>query len=148
MAAAGGFQRQRAGSVSDGMNPPLTFRGVPSSAQSLSLTLRDPDAPGGNFIHWIVNGIPPKTAALAEGARPLGVQEANGFGKPAYGGPCPPRGQTHRYVFTLVARRGQEIVAEATLTGRFGLVCAELLPPVIFAPRPERSTPSPRSRAT
>src|SRR5438105_1100759 len=64
------------------VNPPLTFRGVPSSAQSLSLTLRDPDAPGGNFIHWIVNGIAPKTAALAEGAKPPGVQEANGFGKP------------------------------------------------------------------
>ena len=43
---------------------------------------------------------------LAQGYRPggIGVSGTNDFGKPGYGGPCPPRGHgPHRYFFKLYA---------------------------------------------
>jgi phosphatidylethanolamine-binding protein (PEBP) family uncharacterized protein len=41
---------------------------------------------------------------LAAGQVPAGAkQTANSFGKQGYGGPCPPAGSTHRYVFTILA---------------------------------------------
>jgi len=40
----------------------------------------------------------PKKESLPDGTR----QGRNDFGKPGYGGPCPPSG-THRYVFELYA---------------------------------------------
>ena len=43
----------------------------------------------------------PTTTTIAEG-RHAGTEGQNGFGKPGYGGPCPPSG-LHHYVFTLYA---------------------------------------------
>src|ERR1051325_11461887 len=82
----------------DGANvsPPLAISGVPPAAKSLALTVDDPDAPGGSFTHWLVWKIPPSTTSIAEGQH-LGTEEQNGFGKPGYGGPCPPSG-LHHYV--------------------------------------------------
>ena len=87
----------------DGANvsPPLTIAGVPTDAKSLALTVDDPDAPGGSFTHWLVWKIPPSTTTIAEGQH-LGTEEQNGFGKPGYGGPCPPSG-IHHYHFKLYA---------------------------------------------
>ena len=48
------------------------------------------------------NGLPagvPTQGQLTDGSR----QGQNDFGKPGYGGPCPPRGSTHRYFFDLFA---------------------------------------------
>jgi Raf kinase inhibitor-like YbhB/YbcL family protein len=83
-------------------SPPLTIAGIPPSAKSLALIMDDPDAPGGTFDHWIVWNIPANTTAIAEGKAPQGVTAKNGFGKNAYGGPCPPGGE-HRYFFKLYA---------------------------------------------
>jgi Raf kinase inhibitor-like YbhB/YbcL family protein len=83
-------------------NPPLAFSGAPASAKDLALVVDDPDAPGGTFDHWIVWNIPATTTAVAEGQSPQGVTGRNGFGKNAYGGPCPPGGE-HRYQFKLYA---------------------------------------------
>ena len=33
----------------------------------------------------------------------MGVSGKNDFGKPGYGGPCPPAGKPHRYYFKLYA---------------------------------------------
>jgi Raf kinase inhibitor-like YbhB/YbcL family protein len=84
------------------VSPPLTFEGLPSGARDLALLVEDPDAPRGTFVHWVAWGIDPAKAALAEGEKPVGEGE-NGFGRRGYGGPCPPRGTTHRYVFTAFA---------------------------------------------
>src|SRR5436190_17916816 len=109
----------------DGANvsPPLTIAGVPTDAKSLALTVDDPDAPGGSFTHWLVWKIPPSTTAIAEGQH-LGTEEQNGFGKPGYGGPCPPSG-LHHYVFTLYALADEappakgKAVAQTQLIGTY-----------------------------
>jgi Raf kinase inhibitor-like YbhB/YbcL family protein len=85
------------------INPPLAIAGVPDKAKSLALVLRDPDAPSGTFIHWIVFNIDPKTDKIDTDSVPSGaVQGATTNGKNYYFGPCPPSG-THRYIFTLYA---------------------------------------------
>jgi hypothetical protein len=68
----------------------------------LALLVDDPDAPSGTFVHWVAWGIDPGTAALGEGEAPPGAG-TNGFGKQGYGGPCPPKGPAHRYMFTAYA---------------------------------------------
>jgi hypothetical protein len=53
--------------------------------------------------------MPASLRALPEGVAPrntvpdIGTQGLNDFRKVGYGGPCPPRGPAHRYVFTLYA---------------------------------------------
>ncbi len=97
---------------------PLRWSGVPAGASGLTLTMRDPDAPGGNFIHWQLTGIPPSTAAINPGQTPHGAtEEVNGFGTRGYRGPCPPHGDpAHHYVITLIAR-GPGVIAIGKLTG-------------------------------
>ena len=60
----------------------------------------DPDAPGGNWDHWLVYNIVP-TSEIKENSVP-GMQTRNDFGRINYGGPCLPSG-THRYFFKLYA---------------------------------------------
>jgi hypothetical protein len=75
---------------------------VPPGAASFALRVQDIDT-AQKFIHWIVYDIPPSTTSLAAGQVPPGAkQTANSFGKEGYGGMCPPAGQRHRYVFTLL----------------------------------------------
>ena len=90
-------------------SPALAWTHPPESAKSLALIVTDSDAPSGSFTHWVVynlpanlNGLPegvPKQGQLAHGGR----QGKTDFGKVGYGGPCPPGGKAHRYVFTLYA---------------------------------------------
>ena len=87
----------------ENINPELNIEGIPEGTKSLVLIVDDPDAPMGNFLHWLVFNIPPETKLIEENSIP---QEAklgkNDFGKTSYGGPCPPYGQ-HRYYFKLYA---------------------------------------------
>lgn len=90
----------------DGRNvsPPLQITDIPVRSKSLALIVEDPDAPNGNFIHWVVWNIPPVSTVWAAGSVPTGaVQGINDFGTMQYGGPCPPLGQEHRYIFRLFA---------------------------------------------
>jgi Raf kinase inhibitor-like YbhB/YbcL family protein len=84
------------------VSPPLRFGALPSGTAELALLVDDPDAPSGTFVHWVAWGIDPAEAGLAEGEAPSGAG-TNGFGKRGYGGPCPPKGPAHRYVFTVYA---------------------------------------------
>ena len=86
-----------------GQSPPLSWAGVPAATASLALRVQDIDTPQ-KFVHWLVYDIKPSTTSLAAGeSPPEAKQTSNSFGKPGYGGPCPPVGSKHRYVFTLLA---------------------------------------------
>jgi len=86
----------------------LTWEGIPAGAKSVALISDDPDAPVGTWVHWVLWNLPPDAKGLPErvppdpelpdGAR----QGINDFGRPGYGGPCPPGG-THRYYFKVYA---------------------------------------------
>ncbi len=85
------------------INPSLIFSNLPQSTKSLSLIVDDPDAPNGTWVHWIVFNILPTTTNIAQNSVPTGsTLGTTSFGKPGYGGPCPPSG-THRYFFKLYA---------------------------------------------
>lgn len=87
------------------VNPPLNIFNVPSGTQGLALIMHDPDAPSGDFLHWLIWDIPPKTESIAVNDVPVGaVQGRNGSGQNKYTGPCPPKGSgTHRYIFDFYA---------------------------------------------
>jgi len=93
----------------DDVSPPLEWKNLPEGTVSLALVVFDPDAPGGEFTHWLIYGIPARVKALPEGVPSegivagLGVQGRNDFGRVGYGGPCPPPGPAHRYIFRLLA---------------------------------------------
>jgi Raf kinase inhibitor-like YbhB/YbcL family protein len=104
------------------ISPPLRWSGVPPKTTSLELVMRDPDAPGGNFIHWHLSQIPASAHGLAPGrVPPAARQGTNSFGTSGYRGPCPPPGASaHHYVITVTAQRGQRALAAGTLTGTYG----------------------------
>ncbi|MCD9873042.1 YbhB/YbcL family Raf kinase inhibitor-like protein [Streptomyces guryensis] len=121
------------------VSPPLDMSGVPGSAAELVVLAEDPDAPHGTFVHWLMWGIDPHDNHWAAGQVPKGAtQGRNGFKKDAYGGPCPPQGKPHRYVFSVYAtdrtlalssdataddvKRALtgHTTASGTLTGRYG----------------------------
>jgi len=87
------------------LSPSFEWSGEPDGARSFALLVEDPDAPSGTFSHWLLYDIPPDVHSLAQGLKPgsIGVSGANDFGRPGYGGPCPPKGAAHRYYFRLYA---------------------------------------------
>jgi Raf kinase inhibitor-like YbhB/YbcL family protein len=94
------------------VSPALSWSGAPAGTKSFAVTVYDPDAPtGSGFWHWVVFNIPPSTTSLPKNAgdvkanlAPKGsVQSRTDFGVPGWGGPCPPPGKAHRYIFTVFA---------------------------------------------
>lgn len=84
----------------ENINPPLSIDHIPAATKSLALLVDDPDAPGGNFDHWVVWNIVP-TDTIVENTIP-GTEGKNDYGINHYKGPCPPSG-THRYFFKVYA---------------------------------------------
>ena len=90
----------------DGRNvsPQLSWEDVPDGTKSFALSVTDPDAPGGTWIHWLVYDISKELREIERASLPDGAKEVvNDFGRKSYGGPCPPPGNPHRYQFTLYA---------------------------------------------
>ncbi len=83
------------------VSPPLVFQDIPKDAKCLVLIVEDPDAPRGTFVHWLAWNLDP-SPQLEEGSNPPN-QGTNDFGKLGYKGPCPPKGNPHRYFFKLYA---------------------------------------------
>ncbi len=87
----------------ENVNPELNITGVPKEAKGLSLIVDDPDAPSGDFVHWVMWNIGAETTQIKENTNPAGaVVGKNDFGNNGYGGPCPPEG-IHRYQFKVYA---------------------------------------------
>lgn len=100
----------------ENISPPLHISQVPAEAKSLVLIVDDPDAPAKTWVHWVVFNIDPGATEVTEGAAPAGIEGTTDFGKPGYGGPCPPSG-THRYFHKIYALDTQlDLTASATKT--------------------------------
>ncbi len=105
------------------LSPQLSWSGAPAGTQSFAVSCYDPDAPtGSGFWHWMVVNIPADVTSLALGAgepasgkMPKAALEIRtDFGKPGYGGPCPPPGHNvHRYIFTVHAVGVRELPVSA-----------------------------------
>jgi Raf kinase inhibitor-like YbhB/YbcL family protein len=96
----------------ENISPGLSWKDAPKDTKSFVLTVYDPDAPtGSGWWHWTVYNIPATATEIPEGKVPEGAVEGRtDFGKPGYGGPCPPPGdKPHRYVFTLYALKTDKI---------------------------------------
>ncbi len=92
-----------------GISPQLAWSAPPAGTVSFALIVTDPDAPGRTFVHWVLYDLPAAAQALPEGVPTQGQlpdgsrQGRNDFGDIGYGGPCPPPGSPHHYVFTIYA---------------------------------------------
>src|SRR3954453_15110777 len=76
---------------------------MPAGTRSVAITVQDPDAPGGTFVHWILSGLSPSQREVPAGTVPDGaVQARNSRGDAGWTPPCPPSG-THHYRFTVYA---------------------------------------------
>ncbi len=85
----------------EGISPSLSWSGFPNETKSFAIAVKDPDAPMGTWIHWLVYNIPKNKTHIAQNEIP-GTEVINDFKKEHYGGPCPPSG-THRYYFIVYA---------------------------------------------
>jgi Raf kinase inhibitor-like YbhB/YbcL family protein len=94
----------------DGLDipPQLNWKDPPAGTDSYALIVHDPDAPAGDWVHWLLYNIPAGVNKLAEGIpaekefKDGTLQGRNSWHQIRYGGPCPPGG-THHYIFTLYA---------------------------------------------
>jgi Raf kinase inhibitor-like YbhB/YbcL family protein len=101
------------GCTGKNVSPALKWTGAPAGTKSFALTVYDPDAPtGSGWWHWTVVNIPATVTSLPAGAggtAPAGlpagaVQGRTDFGKPGWGGACPPPGdKPHHYLLTVWA---------------------------------------------
>jgi Raf kinase inhibitor-like YbhB/YbcL family protein len=117
------------------ISPPLRIQGVPAGTDNLALIMHDPDAPRGDYIHWVLWGINPDISEIGEYEVPNGAfHGTTSAGNTVYTGPCPPSG-THHYLFDLYALDAQldltegahgdevidavkeHLIAKTTLTG-------------------------------
>jgi Raf kinase inhibitor-like YbhB/YbcL family protein len=91
------------------ISPPLRWDLIPENTASFVLLCEDPDAPGETFTHWILFNIPSDIKELPSGIKEEkkldngAIHGQNDFGRIGYGGPCPPSGTEHRFIFKIFA---------------------------------------------
>lgn len=104
------------GCTGQNISPELHWENAPAGTQAFAVTIYDKDAPtGSGFWHWLIFNIPADVTELKSGAgdpsksiAPAGaIQAVTDFGKPGYGGPCPPPGPSHEYLITVYALKSK-----------------------------------------
>lgn len=123
--------------------PDLVLSSPPDRTKALVLIVDDPDAPDGVFTHAIAFDLSPDLRKLPAGGNLAGAGTSaqwglNDFGAAHYSGPCPPKGEAHRYRFRVIAldkvlglpegaprakvdeAMDGHILGEGVLTGYFG----------------------------
>ncbi|MEN5016256.1 kinase inhibitor [Erwinia sp. Eh17-17] len=107
----------------DNLSPHLAWDDVPAGTKSFVVTCYDPDAPtGSGWWHWVVANLPADTRELATGSGqadlPAGsVQTRTDFGSAGYGGAAPPKGESHRYIFTVHAIDVEKLEVDENASG-------------------------------
>ena len=120
--------------------PTLQWQTIPNGTQSFALLVSDLDAPAGVWYHWLLFNIPADAKQLTPNDKTLLAKiniGQNSWRHDSYEGPCPPKGQLHRYIFTLYAldiplqlpddiqavdlllAMQNHVLASATLQGRY-----------------------------
>lgn len=84
------------------VNPTFEIKNIPVKAKTLAFVMLSPDAPEGEWVHWVAYNIDPKQSTIKQGAS-IGTPLFNDFGKFNYNGPCPSDDKEHQYVFTVYA---------------------------------------------
>lgn len=82
------------------INPNLRIENIPANTVCLALIVDDPDAPIGNWVHWLVWNMPVTHHIKVNEVH--GTEGLNDFQENKYVGPCPPNG-THHYHFKVYA---------------------------------------------
>jgi Raf kinase inhibitor-like YbhB/YbcL family protein len=104
------------GCTGQNISPQLSWEHVPAGTQYFAVTMYDKDAPtGSGFWHWVVFNIPASVTELKSGAGDPAknlipkdaIQGNTDYGKPGYGGPCPPPGSPHQYLITVFALKSK-----------------------------------------
>ena len=134
------------GCVGNNTSPEVSWSNAPEGTKSFAITVYDPDAPtGSGWWHWAVFNIPANINEIKEGASPSSlpagaIESRTDFGKPGYGGPCPPKDDNpHRYILTVYALKtnkldlnidisgamlgyylNQNVLAKASITAKYG----------------------------
>ena len=105
-----------------GRSPAISWNNPPAGTVAYAITLVDADA---TFLHWeVLNYLTATPASLSAGASGTftapTTELVNDFGRPGYGGPCPPPGAApHHYVLTVYA-------LSRTVTGAADIAAATL----------------------
>ncbi|ADI38421.1 YbhB/YbcL family Raf kinase inhibitor-like protein [Waddlia chondrophila] len=86
----------------ENLSPQLNIEGTPIHVLSLAIIVDDPDAPLGDFVHWVAWNLDPDLKTIKEGIKPEN-EGLNDFGDIGYKGPYPPKGRRHRYFFKIFA---------------------------------------------
>ena len=89
----------------DNISPHLAWDDVPAGTKSFVVTCYDPDAPTGSGWWHLV--------AMPDGV----LQTRTDFGKTGYDGAAPPKGETHRYIFTVHALDVERIDVDEGASG-------------------------------
>ena len=123
--------------------PEIVISNPPAETKSLLFLVEDPDAASGTFTHMVAFNVSPDLRKLAAGQELANAGEnarwgLNDFSVAHYSGPCPPKGEAHRYRWRVVALDTMlklsegaplaqvneaidgHIIAEGSLTGQFG----------------------------
>lgn len=111
----------------DNLSPHLAWDDVPAGTKSFVVTCYDPDAPtGSGWWHWGVANLSADTRVLPQGAGsgvadlPAGaVQTRTDFGSSGYGGAAPPKGESHRYIFTVYAIDVDALEVDESASGAY-----------------------------
>jgi Raf kinase inhibitor-like YbhB/YbcL family protein len=100
------------------VSPPLRWSAPPPGTHSFTVRVTDLDTQP-RFLHWYLTGVGVRVRALMAGTR-TGRRHRNDFGDAGYGGPCPPAGRTHHYMFELLSLgSGGRIIGDARLVGTY-----------------------------
>jgi Raf kinase inhibitor-like YbhB/YbcL family protein len=90
---------------SSNVSPTLSWSGSPKATKSFAIIMDDPDAPNGDWVHWVMYNIPGTLNSLDEKfsvEKIKAIDGLNSWGDKGYNGPCPPDG-AHHYIFRLYA---------------------------------------------